>query len=144
RGAHLVLDRSVLPGETAVVVADTDDGGVLFLLPWLGKVILGPTLLAIDALPVEPRPSDEGVVYLLEHTGRYVGLSPVLGDVKSVFAGLRPLIDHSGVKSTAKLSREHAVIVSEAGLVTITGGKWTTYRVMAGDAVDRAAEVAAL
>lgn len=144
RGAHLVLDRSILPGETSVMVPETDDGRVLFLIPWLGKVILGTTDVAIDGLPIEPRPSAEEVAYLLEHTGRYLERTPGLSDVRSVFAGLRPLIDHSGVKSTAKLSREHAVIVSGHGLVTITGGKWTTYRVMASDALDRAAEVASL
>lgn len=144
RGSHLVLDRSVLPGTTAVMVPKTDDGRVLFLIPWLDRVILGTTDTPVEGLPIEPKPSAEEVAYMLDHAGRYLAKPPEREEVRSVFAGLRPLIDHAGVKSTAKLSREHSVLVSDSGLVTITGGKWTTYRVMASNAVDRAAKVGKL
>jgi glycerol-3-phosphate dehydrogenase len=126
------------------MVPKTDDGRVLFLIPWLNRVILGTTEAPVEGLPVEPRPSREEVEYLLSHAGRYLQTTPRPEDVRSVFAGLRPLLDHAGVKSSARLSREHAVLVSDSGLVTVTGGKWTTYRVMAADAVDRASRVGGL
>ena len=144
RGSHLVLDRSVMPGETALMVPKTDDGRVLFLIPWLGKVILGTTDVAVEGMPVEPRPSSEEVAYLLDHAGRYLGRSPGQDEVRSTFAGLRPLLGRAEGGPTSRLSREHAVLTSDGGMVTITGGKWTTYRVMAADAVDRASAVGGL
>ena len=144
RGSHVVLDRSFLPGETAVMIPKTDDGRVLFAIPWLGKVVLGTTDTPVTRTTREPRPSAEEIGYLLEHAGRYFAKKPGLGDVRSTFAGLRPLLGKGGAGRTASLSREHAVFVSDAGLVSITGGKWTTYRRMGQDAIDRAAEVADL
>jgi glycerol-3-phosphate dehydrogenase len=146
QGAHLVLDRSFLPGSTAVMVPRTDDGRVLFAIPWHDRVLIGTTDTAMAMMPVEPRPFDNEIDYLLDHARRYLERAPERSDIKSVFAGLRPLIRPEGAQgiATAKLSREHAVFVSRAGLVTITGGKWTTYRRMARDAVDHAARVAGL
>lgn len=146
QGAHIVLDRSFLPGDAAVMVPKTDDGRVLFAIPWHGRALIGTTDVPLSETPREPRPLAEELAFLLEHAGRYLAKAPTEADVRSQFAGLRPLINAEAGRGgqTKKLSREHAVVVSDAGLVTVTGGKWTTYRVMARDAVDHAAEVAAL
>jgi glycerol-3-phosphate dehydrogenase len=140
QGAHVVLDRSFLRGDAAIMVPRTDDGRVLFVIPWLGHALIGTTDVPLSEIPREPRPLDEELAFLIEHAGRYLETAPTLQDVKSQFAGLRPLI--GGGTATKKLSREHAVIIADSGLVTITGGKWTTYRVMASDAVNQAATVA--
>ena len=146
QGAHLVLDRSFLPGSTAVMVPRTDDGRVLFAIPWHDRVLIGTTDTAMAVLPAEPRPLKTEIDFLLDRASRYLDPAPGRGDIKSLFAGLRPLIRPEGAEgtATAKLSREHAVFVSQSGLVTVTGGKWTTYRPMAKDAVDHAARVAGL
>ena len=144
RGAHVVLDRRFLPGDTAVMVPKTDDGRVLFAIPWLGKTVVGTTDVPVEAPSREPRPSDDEVGYILEHAGRYLSPAPTRADVRAVWAGLRPLVSDPDAEGTAELSREHVVTVSPSGLVTVTGGKWTTYRVMAEDAVDHAAESAGL
>jgi glycerol-3-phosphate dehydrogenase len=144
RGAHVVLDRAFLPGDTAVMVPKTDDGRVLFAIPWLGKTVVGTTDVPVDDAVQEPRPSEDEVGYILEHAGRYLSPAPTRADARAVWAGLRPLISDPDAEGTAALSREHVVSVSRSGLVTITGGKWTTYRVMAEDAVDHAAEAGGL
>lgn len=150
QGAHIVLDRSFLPGDAAIMVPKTDDGRVLFAIPWQNHALIGTTDVALSEIPREPKPLDEEIAFLLEHAGRYLAKAPTLQDVKSQFAGLRPLIGAGAAsaggngKATKKLSREHAVLVSDSGLVTITGGKWTTYRVMANDAVNQAVETAGL
>ncbi len=143
QGAHVVLDRRFLPGESAIMVPRTDDGRVLFAIPWLGRVLVGTTDGPVPGPVAEPRPMAEEVAYLLDHAGRYLSPAPTAADVRSTFAGLRPLIG-GGARGTAKLSREHLVATSPTGLVTITGGKWTTYRRMAADAVDQAAVVGGL
>jgi len=146
QGAHIVLDRSFLPGDAAIMVPKTDDGRVLFVIPWLGHALVGTTDVPLSDIPREPKPLAEELSFLIEHAGRYLAKTPTLRDVKSQFAGLRPLISAgagSG-EATKKLSRAHAVIVADSGLVTVTGGKWTTYRVMASDAVDQAAETGGL
>jgi glycerol-3-phosphate dehydrogenase len=146
QGAHVVLDRSFLPGETALMVPKTDDGRVVFAIPWNGRVIVGTTDTQMATLPLEPRPLETEIEYLLDHAGRYLERAPSRGDIKSMFAGLRPLIRRAASQgaATAQLSREHVVIVSDSGLITITGGKWTTYRRMAKDAVDHAARIGRL
>jgi len=144
QGAHLVLDRSFLPGQTAILIPRTDDGRVLFAIPWHDHVLVGTTDIPVTDLPIEPRPLHEEVAYLMEHIGRYLKRTPQAADILSIFAGLRPLLRGRIGSPTAKLSREHAVIVSDSGLVTITGGKWTTYRRMAIDAVDQAVRVGGL
>jgi glycerol-3-phosphate dehydrogenase len=146
QGAHIVLDQTFLPGETAVMIPKTADGRVLFAIPWMGKVLVGTTDTSMATLPVEPRPLDLEVDFLLDHASKYLERFPSRTDIKSQFAGLRPLIRPAGAAATAtaQLSREHAVVVSHSGLVTVTGGKWTTYRPMARDAVDHAARVGRL
>ncbi len=143
QGADIVLDRSFLPGETAIMVPKTDDGRVLFAIPWSGRVLVGTTDTAMATRPPEPRPLEQEIDYLLDHAGRYLERAPSRSDIRSTFAGLRPLIRPArgpGI-ATSKMSREHLVVVSDSGLVTVTGGKWTTYRPMAVDAVDHAARV---
>jgi glycerol-3-phosphate dehydrogenase len=144
QGAHLVLDRSFLPGTSAMLVPRTDDGRVLFTIPWHDRVLVGTTDTPIAQLAIEPRPLREEIAYLLDHVARYLARSPHASDVLSTFAGLRPLLRGRIGGSTARLSREHAVVVSNSGLITITGGKWTTYRRMAIDAVDHAVSVGGL
>lgn len=143
QGVHLVLDRSFLPGTAAIMVPHTDDGRVLFLIPWLGRVVVGTTDTEVERIEAEPRPLPEEIEFLLEHVGRYLVRDPKPEDVLSVFAGLRPLVA-GGEVSTAAASRDHVVHVSPSGLVTVVGGKWTTYRRMAQDAVDQALVVADL
>jgi len=144
QGVHLVLDRSFLPGECAVMVPHTDDGRVLFAVPWHGRVIVGTTDTPVSAVSVEPRPLEEEIGFLLTHAGRYLTRHPVRDDVLSVFAGLRPLVRSAGEQETAALSRDHTILISGSGLVTVTGGKWTTYRRMGEDTVERAIQVAGL
>lgn len=146
RGSHVVLDRRFLPGETAVLIPKTDDGRVLFAIPWLGKVLLGTTDLPVEHAVAGPQPERGEVEYLLEHARRYLEPAPGAGDVLATFAGLRPLLGAGSGNgdSTSRLSREHALLVSPGGLVTIAGGKWTTYRRMAIETIDRALEVGEL
>lgn len=144
QGVHLVLDRSFLAGDAAIMVPHTDDGRILFAIPWLDRVLVGTTDTPIDEVALEPRPLEEEVSFLLEHARRYMERDPSRGDVLSVFAGIRPLVSADEGSDTAEISREHAVRVSESGLVTIAGGKWTTYRKMAEDTVDVVQTVAGL
>ncbi|MBI4519781.1 MAG: glycerol-3-phosphate dehydrogenase/oxidase [Gemmatimonadetes bacterium] len=144
QGVHLVLDRSFLPGSSAIMVPHTDDGRVLFAVPWHERVIVGTTDTPIEELSLEPLPLAEEIDFLLTHTARYLTRDPTPSDVLSVFAGVRPLVRQEAGKDTASLSRDHTLIISPSGLVTITGGKWTTYRKMAEDTVNAAALVAGL
>lgn len=138
QGVHLVVDRRFLSGEDALLVPETSDGRVLFVIPWQDKVLIGTTDTARDDLPLEPVPLAGEVDFILETAARYIVNPPTRADVRSMFAGLRPLIDLHHDAATGTLSREHFVEVSPGGLVTIAGGKWTTYRRMAEDTVDRA------
>jgi glycerol-3-phosphate dehydrogenase len=144
QGAHLVLDRRFLPGDHAIMIPKTDDGRVLFAVPWHDRVIVGTTDIPRDTAPLEPRPLAEEIEFLLGHAARYLSADPRPEDVLSVYAGLRPLVKHGEGGSTAALSRDHTLLVAPSGLLTITGGKWTTYRHMAEDTVDRAAALAGL
>jgi glycerol-3-phosphate dehydrogenase len=144
QGVHLVLDRVFLPGETAIMVPRTDDGRVVFLIPWQGRTLVGTTDTPRPAPDMEPEALETEIAFLLKHAGRYLTRAPRRDDVLSVFAGLRPLVKGMGDENTAALSRDHTLLVSASGLVTITGGKWTTYRRMAEDTVNRAAREAGL
>jgi glycerol-3-phosphate dehydrogenase len=146
QGAHVVLDRTFLPGDSAVLVPRTDDGRVLFAIPWHDRVLIGTTDTPVARTALEPRPLAAEFAFLLEHARRYLSRAPERDDVRSVFAGLRPLIGSTkgAGASTSRLSREHAVLVSSSGLVTVTGGKWTTYRRMGADAIDQAARIGGL
>ena len=142
RGAHIVLERSFCPGNEAVMIPRTDDGRVLFAIPWRGRLLVGTTDTAATDIGDTPLPTRDDVDFLLEHAARYLETAPAVGDVRSTFAGLRPLL--SGAGSTASLRRDHRVTVSPGGMVTIAGGKWTTFRLMAEHAVDRACASAGL
>ena len=144
QGVHIVLDRSFLPGDTAIMVPHTDDGRVLFAIPWHDRVVVGTTDTPVPEALAEPKPLAEELEFLLAHAARYLTRDPVPADVRSTFAGLRPLIRSGDVADTAALSRDQSVVISDSGLVTIAGGKWTTYRRMAEDAVDQAALVGCL
>jgi len=144
QGVHLVLEREFLPGDSALLIPRTSDGRVLFAVPWLGRVIVGTTDTPVPETSLEPRPLDEEVRFLLAHAARYLTKPPSPADVLCVYAGLRPLVSHGAGAKTAELSREDLIEVSASGLVTITGGKWTTYRQMAEDVVTRAERCAGL
>jgi len=149
QGVHLVLDRRFLPGESAIMLPHTDDGRVLFAIPWHGRTILGTTdtPLVSGEPPLEPRALPEEVEFLLREARRHLAHPPEPADVLAVFAGLRPLVrggSPEGTEDTAALARDHQLLAARSGLVTITGGKWTTYRKMGEDTVHLAARVAGL
>jgi glycerol-3-phosphate dehydrogenase len=146
QGVHLVVDPEFLGGQTALMVPRTSDGRVLFAVPWLGKVILGTTDTPRHDLAREPQASQQEVDFILAEAARYLRRAPTRADVKSVWVGLRPLVKPTGDEgvNTKGLSREHTVLISRSGLVTVTGGKWTTYRAMAEDVLERCAAHALL
>jgi len=139
QGVHIVLDKEFLPGDTAILVPHTDDGRVLFAVPWHDKIIVGTTDTSLDVhednLLLEPVALKEEVDFILHQIDKYLARNPTRKDIRSVFAGLRPLVKADSRK-TAELSRDHLITVSESGLITITGGKWTTYRRMAEDVIN--------
>ena len=143
QGAHVVLPRRFLPGDTALMIPKTSDGRVLFAIPWHDRVLLGTTDTAVTDIMREPAPFAEEIDYLLTHAARYLVQAPTRADVLSTFAGLRPL-HKDGAGPTHALPRDHVITVSPTGLVTITGGKWTTARLMAEEVIDRAAALAGL
>ena len=140
QGVHLVVDRRFLPGTHALMVPKTEDGRVLFAVPWLGKTVLGTTDTPRQDLAREPTPFADEVNFILREAGRYLAVAPQRSDVRSIWVGLRPLVkpDDEDGAATKALSREHTVLVGRSGLVTVTGGKWTTYRAMAEDVLERA------
>ncbi|MDR1096903.1 MAG: glycerol-3-phosphate dehydrogenase/oxidase [Tannerella sp.] len=146
QGVHLVVDSTFLGGTTALMIPKTKDGRVLFGVPWHGKTVLGTTDTPLDENSLEPKALDEEIDFILEQAGQYLDRKPARGDVLSVFAGLRPLAatEHTGSKKTREISRSHKIYKSPAGLLTVTGGKWTTCREMAEDAVNRAIKIAGL
>lgn len=138
QGVHIVLPKEFLPGDTAIMVPHTRDGRVMFAIPWHGHAVVGTTDTPIPASKLEPTPYPEEVDFILETASGYLAKHPTRSDVLSVFTGIRPLVKSSDVSNTAALSRDHTIEVSSSGLLTIAGGKWTTYRHMAEDAVDHA------
>ena len=138
QGIHLVVDHSFFPAKDAMMIPKTDDGRVLFAVPWHGQVVLGTTDTPIASTSIEPKPLEAEVDFILKHINRYGSNKIERHDVKTVYVGLRPLVKLKGTKKTSLLSRDHTLVISSSGLVTITGGKWTTYRKMAEDAVDNA------
>ena len=139
QGVHLVVDDHFFPGNQALMIPKTDDGRVLFAVPWHNKVVLGTTDTPIKDINLEPTALKEEIDFIIKHTNRYLSTRIDYRDVNTVYAGLRPLIKLKGKKTTSLLPRDHTTIVSNSGLVTITGGKWTTYRTMAKTAIDNAA-----
>lgn len=143
QGTHFVLPHSFLPGATAVMIPETADGRVLFAIPWHGATMIGTTDEAVERTLDEPRAMESEKQFLLDHIDRYFDRRPKPEEILSMWSGLRPLVRRNGAK-TSQLSRDHTILVSPAGLITVTGGKWTTYRRMGQDAIDRACAVAAL
>jgi len=145
QGVHLVLDKEFLPGDSAILIPKTDDGRVLFAVPWCGKVVLGTTDTLVEKPSSEPRALKKEIKFILKTAGDYLTRVPKKKDVKSVFAGLRPLsAPKADGKKTKEISRGHKIVVGLSSLITITGGKWTTYRKIGEDAVNQAAIIAGL
>ncbi len=142
QGIHLVFDKSFLPSHSALMIPKTSDGRVLFAIPWHDKIVIGTTDTLVKKSDLEPIALEKEIRFVLETAQRFLTKKPKRADVLSVFAGLRPLAapDEKG-QSTKEVSRTHKIIVSETGLITITGGKWTTYRQIAEDIVDKAMTV---
>lgn len=142
QGIHLVFDKSFLPGKDALMIPKTSDGRVLFAVPWHDKIVVGTTDTLIKSHSLEPIATEEEIQFVLETAQDFLSKKPTRADVLSVFAGLRPLAapEEKG-QSTKEVSRSHKIIVSETGLITITGGKWTTYRKIAEDLIDKAISV---
>jgi len=143
RGSHVVLPGSFLPGTDALLVPDTPDGRVLFAIPWHGHTLVGTTDVPVTHPDPDPRPTDDEIAFILETAGRYLSRPPGRTDVLSAFAGIRPLVK-AGNGPTAELARDSVIRTDAPGLLTITGGKWTTYRSMAEACVDRAAVLGGL
>lgn len=139
QGVHLVFDKSFLPGDDAIMIPKTEDGRVLFAVPWHDKVIVGTTDTQLDEHSLEPVALEEEIEFILKTFNNYLEKQVTRDDVRSIYAGLRPLAaPKDGAEKSKEISRSHKVIVSKTGLITITGGKWTTFRRMAQDTVDKA------
>jgi glycerol-3-phosphate dehydrogenase len=144
QGIHLVFAASFLQGESAIMVPHTSDGRVLFAIPWHGHTLVGTTDTPIASATLEPVATEQEIDFILATAGQYLTQAPTRDDVLTVFAGVRPLVRATDVTRTAALSRDHVIHIDRSGLVTICGGKWTTYRHMAEDCVDQAATLAQL
>jgi glycerol-3-phosphate dehydrogenase len=145
QGIHLVLNKTFLPGNDAIMIPKTDDGRVLFLVPWQNKVVVGTTDTLLDSHSLEPKALDEEIDFILSTANRYLNLKVGKEDVLSIFAGLRPLAaSKNKSEKTKEISRSHKIIVSKSELISITGGKWTTYRRMAQDTIDKAIAIGKL
>ncbi len=142
QGIHLVLERSFMPTDTAVLIPQTEDGRVLFFIPWHRHILIGTTDTPVNKIALEPRAQEEEIDFLLRHASRYLVRHPKREDLLSVFAGIRPLVGKG--QNTARLSRDHTILISRSGLITVAGGKWTTYRKMAQDVIDKAIRIGAL
>jgi glycerol-3-phosphate dehydrogenase len=144
QGIHLVVDARFFPTVDAMMIPKTDDGRVLFAVPWHDKIVLGTTDTPIETTSFEPLPLEEEIEFIIKYFNKYSNASITRAHVNSVYVGLRPLVKQKVKGSTALISREHHLSISTSNLITITGGKWTTYRKMAADAIDNAAFVGKL
>jgi glycerol-3-phosphate dehydrogenase len=145
QGAHIVVDASFLPGDAAVLIPRTEDGRILFLIPWLGSTLIGTTDTPIDHISLEPQVQRQEIEFLLSTASRWLEQPLTMDDVRSVFVGIRPLVRSGKSALTSALSRDHSIVVDpRSSLVSIVGGKWTTYRKMAEDVVDRSIAVGQL
>jgi len=144
QGIHLVFDRSFLPGESAIMVPHTSDGRVMFAIPWHDHALIGTTDTPVAEALLEPVAMEEEIEFILSTASLYLARKPTRADILSVFAGVRPLVRSSQGGNTAALSRDHTIHIEQSGLITICGGKWTTYRRMAEDCVNQAAMLARL
>ncbi len=140
RGSHIVLPASFLPSSTGMMIPKTADGRVLFAIPWHGHLMVGTTDVAVAGPSAEPEASDAEVEFIVDTARGYLQAKPSAGDVLATFAGLRPLFSPRDARVTKTISREHAIVIEHHNLITIVGGKWTTYRRMALDALDHAAD----
>lgn len=142
QGVHLVLDKKFVPNNYAIMIPKTRDGRVLFAVPWHGKVIVGTTDVMKEDAELEPKALEEEINFILQTAGRFLQEKPKRSDVKSVFAGLRPLaVPKEGSQKTKEISRSHKIIISNSGMLTIIGGKWTTYRQMGEDVINRLTKI---
>jgi glycerol-3-phosphate dehydrogenase len=144
QGVHVVLPSWFLPGDTALIVPKTPDGRVVFAIPWRDRVVVGTTDTPIASPTPDPRPLAGEIDFLLDLAAGQLAMPPSRADILACFTGIRPLVAAGSSRETKSLPRDHAILVSPSGLLTITGGKWTTYRRMAEDAVDRVEAVAGL
>lgn len=145
QGVHIVLPQRFLPTDSAIMVPHTADGRVMFAIPWHGHAVVGTTDTPVDRVELEPRPLDEEIDFILDTASPYLAQPPMRSDILSAFAGIRPLVKAaSSSGGTAGLSRDHSITIAESGLLTICGGKWTTYRKMAEDCVNHAATIGQL
>lgn len=144
QGIHIVLDKSFLPTDNAIMIPHTLDGRVLFAIPWHEHTLVGTTDTPIKNADLEPKAFDEEIEFVLQTASQYLHKTPTKDDILSVFVGIRPLVKSGDAKNTASLSRDHTIEIDQSGLVTITGGKWTTYRRMAEDCVNQTAVLARL
>jgi glycerol-3-phosphate dehydrogenase len=144
QGVHIVLNRSFLPADSAIMVPHTKDGRVMFAIPWQGHVLVGTTDTPIKDVGLEPTPQEGEIDFILETASDYLAHRPERKDILSVFTGIRPLVNMARSSNTAALSREHTITISKSGLLTIAGGKWTTYRKMAQDCLEHAIVLAGL
>ncbi|MFB3902640.1 MAG: FAD-dependent oxidoreductase [Acidobacteriota bacterium] len=135
QGTHIVLDSSFLPASTALMVPKTEDGRMLFAIPWHKRLLIGTTDVPLEEVSLEPVPLAEEVDFLLRHAAQYLSKAPQASDILSMFAGIRPLVS-TKQGPTSRLSRDHQILLSNSGLVSLVGGKWTTYRKMGEDAVN--------
>jgi glycerol-3-phosphate dehydrogenase len=138
QGIHLVFDKSFLPTENALMIPKTSDGRVLFAIPWQGKTLIGTTDTPVDKIELEPKALEKEIEFILKTAQNYLAKPPRRTDILSIFAGIRPLVKKDNTKNTHALARDHTIEIDESNLLTITGGKWTTYRRMAEDAIDQA------
>jgi glycerol-3-phosphate dehydrogenase len=144
QGIHLVFDRSFLPGNSAIMVPHTSDGRVMFAIPWHDHTLVGTTDTPISESVLEPQAQEQEIEFILTTAGQYLAKAPTRNDVLSMFVGIRPLVKAIDSSNTAALSRDHTIHIEPSGLLSIAGGKWTTYRRMAEDAVNQAATLARL
>ena len=144
QGIHLVLDKSFLQSDSAILVPHTADGRVMFAIPWHDHTLIGTTDTPLNDVTEQPVPLDTEIDFVLETARAYLSHPPSRADILSCWAGIRPLVKAAGSSTTASLSRDHSIHIDANGLVTIAGGKWTTYRHMAEDCVNQAAMLAQL
>ena len=144
QGIHLVFDGSFLAGENAIMVPHTSDGRVMFAIPWHGHTLVGTTDTPVAEAALEPVAMEQEIEFILQTASLYLEKKPARGDILSIFAGVRPLVRSGESGNTAALSRDHTIRIENSGMITVCGGKWTTYRHMAEDCVNQAATLARL
>ena len=144
QGVHIVIDKKYLPTDKALMIPTTTDGRVLFAVPWHNKIVVGTTDTSVESILLEPIALQQEIDFIITTFNNYIQLKITQQQVLTVYAGLRPLVHVQSIKNTALLSREHTIIDDKNGIITITGGKWTTYRIMAQEVVDIAIKTAAI